>query len=312
VEQVVAFSIAAFLIVSGYFIGVATGKDQRTVSWRVVFARIVYLAVPYLIWSAVSLALKFAEGQNLTLDRLFLAILIGQTNEVYYFIPLLIQFYLLAPLLVRWEKANWKSLLLATGLIQLFVSLIQYPILLGYDTSLWIALNKLFPKWLFISHVFWFSLGIILAAHLTDFKRIFYPLRWWLLGSAAALIMIGFIEWEQYVRISGEEWLSTRLTIIDHLYTLVFIIGVLAFDKGRFPFFDLFSRLGPKSFGIYLVHVLVVEYSARLIYRFLPGLLAYQIVLQPTLIILGLGVPLLMMAAVDRSRFQRFSTYLFG
>ncbi len=312
VEQFVAFSIAAFLVVSGYFVGIATGKTQKTVGWKVIISRVTNLAIPYLIWTAIALTLRFIEGQRLSLAQLVQAILIGRTNEVYYFIPLLIQFYLIAPILVRWEKANWRSLLFVTGLIQLLVTLVQYPTIIGNESSMWHSLGLAFPKWLFVTRIFWFSIGITLADHITDFKRVFYPLRWLLLGTAAVLIPVGFLEWEGLVYLSGAEWISIRETLIDVIYTLTFILGLLAFDKGRFPFFDSFSFLGTKSFGIYLTHALVIEYSARLIYRFFPRILTHQIVFQPVLITLGLGLPLLLLSLVDNSPLRRFSKYLFG
>jgi len=125
VEQIVVFSIPAFLIVSGYFIGIAVGKSQATVGWRVVLSRIFYLTIPYLVWSTVAISLKILEGKSISASRLVGMILTGQTNEVYYFVPLLIQFYLFSPLLIRWEKANWKSLLIVTAIIQLFIAAID-------------------------------------------------------------------------------------------------------------------------------------------------------------------------------------------
>ena len=72
------------------------------------------------------------------------------------------------------------------------------------------------------------------------------------------------------------------------------------------------SDLGSKSFGIYLVHVPVMEYTARAIYVLLPWVLAYQILFLPTIAVLGLGIPLLMMAVVNRSPMRRYYTYIFG
>jgi len=312
VEQIVIFSISAFLMVSGYFIGIATGRDQKTVSWRIVLSRVIYLAIPYLIWSGVALGLKFFEGNGVPRDKILIALLTGKTNEVYYFIPVLIQFYLISPLLILWARASWKSMLLTMGLIQLVISLSQYSLFLGNISGFWNDLVYFTPKWLFISRILWFPLGIILANKPVEFKRAFYPIRWWLLGIAIVLIPLGMVEWEYFVRASGEQWLSTRETLLDNIYGLCLIFGILAFEKGKFPLFDSFSKLGTKSFGIYLTHVLVIEYIARIIYRFWPSILANQTILQPLLIITGLGLPLLLMWIVNHTPLRRFSTYLFG
>jgi len=312
VEQFVVFAIPAFLIVSGYFIGFATGKSQKTVSWKIVFSRIGYLVVPYLVWSAVILTLRYLEGRTYSPGHLLLMILIGNTNEVMYYVPLLVQLYLISPILIRWAKTNWQQMLLITGIIQLIVTAIGYPTFLGIQTPTTQFIETLIPKWIFLARIFWFSLGIVLGYHPTEFKQTFYPMRWWLLGTALVLIPLGVIEWEQYFRLSGLEWLSSRETLLDLLYCIGLVLGVLAFEKARFPLFDKVSWLGTKSFGIYLTHGIVIEYIARAIYRFQPNLLTNQFVLQPVLVLFGLGVPLLMITVVDKSPFRRYYTYLFG
>jgi peptidoglycan/LPS O-acetylase OafA/YrhL len=100
--------------------------------------------------------------------------------------------------------------------------------------------------------------------------------------------------------------------LLDNIYGLLLIIGILAFEKAKFPFFNFFSWLGSKTFGIFLIHAIVIEYLARLIYRFIPRVLAYQIIFQPVLVVFGLGIPLLLMVAVDKSPLRRFYAYLFG
>lgn len=311
-EQIVVFTIPAFLIVSGYFISFATGKNQTTISWRVVWSRVVYLVIPYLVWSAIILGLRFVEGRTYSLGRILIMLLFGRMNEIYYYVPLLIQLYLISPFLVLWAKRNWQSLLLVTGIIHILIGLLNYPEFLGSATPISTFLGMLFPKWLFLTRVFWFSLGIVLGNHLSEFKQTFYPYRWVLLGGAVVLIVVGMVEWEFYFKLSGLDWLPYRETLIDYIYGLVVILGILAFEKAKFPFFDALSWLGSKTFGVFLIHAIVIEYVARLIYRFTPQVLAYQILLQPILIIFGLGIPLLLMAIVDKSPARRFYSYLFG
>jgi len=312
IEQIVIFAIPAFLIVSGYFISFATGKNQETIKWRIIFSRIGYLIVPYLIWSAVALGFLFIRGMSFTPVRTLEMLLVGKTNEIYYYVPLLIQLYLISPFLVRWAKRNWKSLLAVTGIIQIIAISTAYPMYLGKESTLTSTIAIFFPKWFFVTRIFWFSLGIVLGERLAEFKKTFYPLRWILLGGALLLIPVGMIEWETYFKLSGLPWLSTLDTLLDIPYELAIIFGILAFDKAKFPFFDRLSWLGTKSYGIYLIHGLVIEYVAKMIYRFLPRLLAYQVILQPVLILLGLGIPLLLMMAFDKSPLRRFYTYIFG
>ena len=311
-EQLVVFSIPAFLFVSGFFIAVATGKSQPTVSWKTVLARIKGLLIPYLIWSAVVLALLFVQGERFSIRGILVKLLTGSSNEVLYYVPLLVQFYLLSPFLVKFAKSNWKLLLLMAGLIQLGVQLMAYPVFLGLDIPNQQVIVNLVPKWFFPTRIFWFSLGIVFGFHIEQFKQSLAKYRWLLLGVTLLCIPIGILEWEQYFRLSGRAWLDHRETLIDTVYALGFLLTFFAFSQSSLPFSVRFEQLGQRSYGIYLIHSIAIEYTAKIIYHLTPWLLGYQILFLPIMIAVGLGAPLVLMAIVDRSPVRRYYKYLFG
>lgn len=313
IEQLVVFSIPAFLIVSGYFVAVATGRNQPNVSWKVVTTRIRNLVIPYLLWSIVTIGLKiFVEGDRPSPLTLVRTLLTGSANEVFYFVPLLAQFYILSPVLVPLARKHWKALLLGVAILQLTIHAIQLPVLLGRPDLSITQVIRLLPKWLFLTKILWFPLGLIFGFHLADFKRVLFSFRWWLAGAAILLIPLGFVEWEVYFRLSGRVWLEHSETLIDSLYSLAVVFGLLAFERANYPMTNLISDLGAKSFGIYLTHAIVIEYVAKIIYRLMPELLGYQILLQPVLIVCGLGVPLLMITLMNALPVRKHYTYVFG
>ncbi len=312
IEQVVVAAIPAFLFVSGFFMAVAAGRARATVSWQTVFGRIKYLVAPYLVWTAVALALALAQGKRFPVGDLVAILLTGRISPVLYYVPLLCQFYLLSPWLARAVRANWKLMLALAAALQIAVQLTPYPTFLGLDLAskqLWL---NLVPKWLFLARIFWFTLGIVVGFHLDPFKRALARVRWPLLALTLILIPLGVAEWEIYVRLSGADWLAHRETLLDSLYALSFLGAFVAFDRARPPLDDAVSALGARSYGIYLTHAFVMENVARVLYHAAPTLLAYQIVLQPILIVSGLGLPLLAMAIVRRTPANRFYRYLFG
>ena len=79
--------------------------------------------------------------------------LTGSVSPAYYYVPLLIQLYLLAPFLIPIARKKPVTLLVVTGLIQLAVMLSYYPLLLGAQNPQLIALGQLVPKWLFITRI---------------------------------------------------------------------------------------------------------------------------------------------------------------
>jgi len=312
-EQVASFAIPAFLFVSGFFIAVAAGKTSHTISWKVVAARVKTLLIPYLLWTFVVMALQILlEGKRFTAGNLAVDLLIGRTNEILYFVPLLIQFYLISPVLVLFARQNWRLFLGVAAAIQLVIILLPYMVYLNLDIPNKQAIAYFVPKWFFLSRIFWFSAGIVVGFHLEHFKAAFHRLRRVGLVVALVSIPVGMLEWELLFRLSGETWLANRETLVDTLYALALITVVLGFQQARLPFEHGFERLGKDSYGIYLTHFLFIEYSAKIIYRFWPGLLGYQILMQPFWIFIGLALPVAMMALLNRSPARKWYTYIFG
>jgi peptidoglycan/LPS O-acetylase OafA/YrhL len=313
IEQTTSFSIAAFLFVSGYFIAIATSKNRETISWNIVGKRIRTLLIPYLLWSFVVIFLQISlEGRRPTPVQLLSDLALGQTNEVLYFVPLLIQFYLLAPFLVFFAKKNWKLFLGVVSLIQLAVLLLPYPLFLNLDVPNAARLSALVPKWLFLSRILWFSAGIVFGFQLEAFRSAFQRIRWAALVIALIAIPLGMLEWELYFRLSGQPWLAYRETLLDTFFSMAVIICILGFLQVQLPIARGMERLGKDSYGIYLTHYLFIEYTAKVIYRIYPQLLGYQIVLQPILILVGLGFPVAMMYFMDHSPVRRLYAYVFG
>ncbi len=311
IEQFIVFSIPAFLFVSGYFISVATSRDKGTLGWDVVWSRIKYLVVPYLIWSIVALLLLFLEKGTLTIREILLGLLLGDSNEVMYYVPLLTQFYLISPFLVIFAKRNWKVFITIAAMIQLIVILLAYPTFLGLDIPSAQEFQRLIPKWFFPARMLWFSLGIAFGLNITQFKSFINRYGRVLLIIAVLCFPIGMIEWEIYFRLSGEQWLNHRETIVDTLYSLAVIFSFLGIQR-TLPSSARLSSLSVKSYGIYLTHAIIIVLVARIIYHAAPRLLGYYVVFQLLLFLIGLGGPLIGMAIVNHSPLRKYFKYLFG
>lgn len=312
VEQTTSFAISFFLFVSGFFAAVQAGRSGN-MRWNAIQSRIRNLLIPYLFWSAVVIFLNILEGERQGVVKLISNLLTGQTNEVLYFVPLLIQFYLLAPIFIRLARWNWKVLLVVTMIIQAVVIALPYPIYFGIDAAWSRQLAALVPKWLFVTRIFWFPLGIVAGFHIEALMKRIQKVRVGLLAGAALLIPLAMIQWEFFFKQSGMAWLPQRDTFLDFLYNILLLFGLLGLETKVLPAFSRVSDVGLKSYGVYLTHAIFIQFTARIIYRFVPELLGYQILLQPILILVGLGGPLLIMYVADYLPAVRKSySYIFG
>ena len=113
IEQVASAAIPLFLFVSGYFLAFAVGK-RPNLEAKQIGARVKALIIPYTLWTILAWALKLAEGNLFAPQQYLVMFLIGSSTPAYYYVPLLIQYYLLAPLLTPLARKYWVWLLLAT------------------------------------------------------------------------------------------------------------------------------------------------------------------------------------------------------
>lgn len=312
VEQLIIFGIPAFLFVSGFFIAFATRRSQTTVSWKVVGIRIKNLAIPYLFWTTAIIIASILQGQRYTIVQLLEEIAFGKAAPPYYYVPLIIQFYILSPFIIQFAQKQARLLLTIAAILQLSVQTINYLNILGFDIGTSEPLRTLTASWFFPGHIFWFVFGIVIKFNLEAIKQSLDRYKWVLLGLLLALIPIGMWEWEAILHHSAQDWLAPQPTILDELYALMFLLCFLAFANFPIPPSKHVSEIGSKSFGIYLAHSPVLEYASRGMYHLIPWILGVQILFQPILVILGIGIPLLLMKIVERLPVRRFYAYIFG
>lgn len=306
------FAIPAFLFVSGYFVSAVYSRLELPESWRRLLPRIGVLVVPYLVWSAVALAGRVAEGRLGFLPNLPVIVLTGRATPAYYYVPLLIQLYLLAPLLVRWARRRPTLMLVAFLLLQLAIYAKNYAALLWPESQLIGSVVQLIPKWLFVSYLFWFSAGILTSSHIRLVERWTAKFQRVAGYAVAGLFILGYLEWELLGRGTGQIWMPHYETLIDGLYSAAVIAGILGWVSAPKGLTRWLNALGERSYAIYLIHPIVMEYAARGVYRFLPGLLPEGWFIEGLLISLGLGLPLLLIAVVRRGQFRIAYPYLFG
>jgi fucose 4-O-acetylase-like acetyltransferase len=312
IEQAVAFTVPAFLFVSGFFIAFALGRAKEGERWRTVGSRIKMLVIPYLIWSTLLLAAGFIQGERYSAAELVRAYLFGRAAAPYYYIPLLVQLLLLAPFLVAAAKSRWRALLVGAAVLQLLTQGLYYLRVLGSGDPGLRAVGMLAPSWFFTSKLFWFVLGIVICLHLAEFKGLLARTRRAWPAALVIFLALGMVESEALLRASGEDWIPYYDTALDSLYALAFIMSFLAYDKLVLPQSERLGELGTKSYGVYLIHAPAQEYMARAVAVLIPALLAVQAIFQPLLWLAGLGAPLLLMWLVSRSPANRYYRYLFG
>lgn len=312
-NQIPMFSVPAFLFLSGYFAAYAARGDPPSLGWRVTAMRLKGLFWPYLIWSVVIYAGQTATGKGYSVVEFGRRFLLGQVALPHYYIPLLFQFYLLAPIVVRYAKSHAALLFGVCAAVQLATMALFYMRI--YDVPLpgpFEALVDAGPV-LFVRWAIFFGLGTIVWYHRRAFKSRLAPFKWWLLGAAVVLGLLTIVESEVAMRAVDTLPEARNMTKLSTtIFSLAVIMFFVALDRVRFPLADWIEQVGTRSYGIYLIHYHVLLYAVRAIERFVPWLRTWPYLLQVVLIVVGLAVPLFLMAVVARSPVRRYYRLIFG
>jgi len=301
-KQLPWFAVPAFLFIAGFSLAYALTGRPMGAAYKIVWTRTKFLLWPYLIWSLVIFFGDYLQGQTYPMLGYVRLLIRGGAVPAYWFIPMLIQFYLLSPLIVRWAKARPGLVLLAAATVQGAMYLLCGS-----------ALQRFFRPLDGASLAMYFPVGAVCFLHYKRASQVISRFKWGFLATTAVLAVIMVFERSallKAVMIAGAERQFGVLS--QHLYALVFILFFISLDNARLPFARALQWLGTRSYGIYLLHFTVIIFVATVTAKFAPALLAHQILFQPLLLLTAIGLPVLFMTGVANSPLRGLYSYLFG
>ncbi|AIQ38745.1 acyltransferase [Paenibacillus sp. FSL R7-0297] len=286
------FAVPSFVFLSGFVLFynyIDRPLGGKTLA-KFYSRRLIYIIVPYLIFSVLYFILKMTAGHTWGMPLNEQVVKFGKylwTGTAYthlYYIIIIIQFYVLFPLML-WCLQKARRLAAWAPLIGLalqwgFVLLNKYMANHGY----W----QLSKGSLAITYFSYFLLGAAIAVYYSSLKKWLIPTReGWRSGKGASWIVLWFL-WIAAGIVHVELWFNnyTKKTVINSLWyegfsnlhallscLVLFQLSFLLYGAGRSLLTRLLISAGACSFGIYLLHPALLFF-----YRKLPlhgGSLAY-------------------------------------
>jgi peptidoglycan/LPS O-acetylase OafA/YrhL len=303
IRQLATFAVPGFLFISGFFIAfIAKGEESR-VTWRVIASRLKFLVIPFVLWTGV---------RFLMLGRIPSSV--DDVLGPYHFIPMLIQFYLISPILVPVAKRWGKELLIGAAVLHLGLQTVNYINGLGLQFVGQELINSLTPRWFILGQQpFWFPFGLVAGLHIQQFQTWLARTRRTLLTGAVAFAPVAVLEYQFVDQLNGEPWLAPSFGgFARTFYILAFLLWFLALEREALPFPESLSNLGARSLGIYLGNIPFIYVVAVFMYHVTPWMLGRQFFYQAILFSVGLFGPLLLMFAVRKSPVRGLYRYIFG
>ena len=243
------FAVPLFIIISGFVLQYSSSRKEMTVLsfYQRRMDRILW---PYLVWTLLYVfLLPPLMGQGFTpasAGELGRHLLWGTGSYHLYFLPIIIQLYLLFPLLYRLvKKQPWVMLLVSLVISLIFMSLYYLGML--QESQWWndykIPYMRFFPNWLF-----YFVLGMVAAERqgLVNrwSKRYVLPLGILWLGALVLILLDS--------RLCGMAVSIVRPSILIYAsLSFLFFYGVFRYLPDHW---SAVRWLAEQSFVVYLAH----------------------------------------------------------
>lgn len=296
------YAVPTFLFISGAFISYAA-RGKSALSLKFIWGSVKHILWPYLIWSLVFyITILLTRQSQYSLGGYIKNLLVGFP---YHFVPLLLFFYVIAPLLVIAGKRFGWLVLLVIGLYQLFLLYAVQPETFGLSDppgwTWWLTppiLRTTMADW-----AIYFPMGLIFSMHNAAMKPYLLRFKWVLLVVTITLFVVGianafgllFAPWARFL---APVPLMCLLPIIN---------------RNSIPQLARFEQVGRRSYGIYLVHFIVLDLVLYSISQLVPGLFNWPIIIYPLLFVVALIVPLWVMEFVaKRPSTRKVYRYVFG
>jgi len=290
-NQLTRYAVPLFILISGMSMRLSEKTDSTISFWK---RRALKVGVPYLIWCFIyelyhcdfniRLYMKVISEDPGDLVR---SILLGQAAPHLYFIIILIQLYLLYPVI---KRAVNKSTITSIGVSLLMTYLIQrlYQfksqgldfIPACIEPYLWL----LFPTW-----IFYFVLGTALSAEAIEQIYKFSSHNTGLLIGITVTYSMLFVIDAQLTKALDSLKQSLSLYVILVLLCAFGIWGKI----GNLRFLQTMTRfLSDRSMSIYFCHVLVLEHFRKFSYfaSGMVGMIALFGVVLVVSVVIGLAI----------------------
>jgi surface polysaccharide O-acyltransferase-like enzyme len=250
-KNIWSYAVPLFISISGYFLA-----KKSFYQWHDYFTflgkQIPRVYLPMFFWSLVFLSLAMMNSNTTITDEL-VKLITFQSAGPYYFIALIIQYYLLLPLLKKF--ANIEGLIISIAISCVTVGVIFITrYFIGIELPLIIFAGN------FLTWGMFFVLGLYLGQgkqiNISNIVLISFIVVFYLLSCLETYLLVNWFHKPTAIKFSS---LFYALSMILYLFKNKDLIRT-----------NVLKELGRLSFGIYLVHMLVLDIESRALHKLIP------------------------------------------
>ncbi len=243
-RQFINFCVGMFLFLSGYLVN----KNIIDIK-QFYIKRISRVVIPYIFWSIIFII----KSDDYNVNSIIFRVITGQTCSIYYYIIVYLEFILITPILLRLvenKKCKYIWLLTPISIVIIYIfSYIGLPIPFPYNV---------------LSFTVWFIFyyyGLIIKNKNLELKlKLNRNIAIYLLFLTLSIIE-GFL-WNEF----GNYSMAISQIKLTSVFTSLYFIKILMGIKDKIKFESkILKKVGDYSFGIYLTHMIFVDFYSRYI-----------------------------------------------
>lgn len=293
-REITNFSVPLFIALSGFFLAkknVETPKEYRAF----INKQLLRVLIPFISWSVIYTIISYIY--DTPIKTLLLRFFTFQATGAFYFIILIIQLYLLLPILKK--VATKKGIIICTLISLLMCSIFSYlryfksinppPIIIGGPFTTWIM---------------FFVIGIYCGKTTINISNITL-----ILSAILFLILSIFETYFIFSKTNDIYNAVTGVKISCFLYATSIIL--LLFKNANNKNYKILPYIGQVSFGIYLSHIIFLTFVSGILNKIAPILNSYGLVKQ-LLLITFTTLSCLIFASIVRKINRKFATKYLG
>lgn len=253
------FAVPAFLFISALVMTYQV-KNKKNINWFVFIGkRLVKVISALVLWSFVYLILN-GTLKNITLKSLLNCLLLGNASYHLYFIPLIIQLYLIFPFV--WLIAKKLSKIKVSTTLS-FVLCLTASFILQYSFTTIFRLN-IFKKFIYFATIIFsyllpISVGIWIGFNYNEIKN--FSNKPFIL----ILTMLTIVSGYKYVNLEFINYTYKDSLLFSPIYWTLAILTLTYFLR-YVKNLKIINEISKKSFIIYLCHPLFINLLSSRLY----------------------------------------------
>ena len=295
------YAVPIFLFFAGCYINYALEGRSLWNSYRIIFKTILIVLWPYIIWSILFYMVIYLDGRTyFTLWGYLKNLIVGYP---YNFIPILIFYYLLSPILSKFKGYSFLIPICFIAVYQIFLIALGNPSFFGFNLPEYThifalpVLHETMRLW-----AIFFPMGL----YVKSFTSMSEPhKRTYIIILSILAIAVLILS---YLSLYG----PLQLAWINFLVPIPFLLLSVLWERKKIPFLKFLERLGKRSYGLYFMNLIVLDGLVLIFNLFLKHNSNLIIFYFMGLFLVTLVLPVVFMEWVERKLNRKVYLYLFG